>query len=109
SVEQLALPFESDYRNYLSQMLAFRLLDLSSHGDLLITSRPPSHLLQHPRKVVWFIHHLRGAYDLWGTQYQEIPSNPEGLQCRESIIQADNIALRESAKVFANSREVKAR
>jgi glycosyltransferase involved in cell wall biosynthesis len=90
-------------------MLAFRLLDLGEQADRLITVRPPSHLLRHPRKVVWFIHHLRTAYDLWGTTYQEIPNTPEGLTCKDAIVQADSIALREASRLYANSREVQRR
>jgi len=62
-VEVLKIPFVSSYRELPSQMLALRLLDITQHGDRLIAIRPPAHLLRHPNKVIWFIHHHRGAYD----------------------------------------------
>lgn len=107
--EVLKLPFHSHYPEMLEQMLALRLLDLSDYADLLITIRTPSYLIKHPNKVVWFIHHHRGAYDLWGTVYQDIPDTCEGRALREAIIQADNVALRECKKIFTNSKVVSTR
>jgi glycosyltransferase involved in cell wall biosynthesis len=70
----------------------------------LIAIRPPSYLLRHPSKVVWFIHHHRGAYDLWGTPYQDIPNSPEGRAVRDAIIAADSLGLGEAQAIYANSR-----
>jgi glycosyltransferase involved in cell wall biosynthesis len=100
------IPFHSYPPEMLEQMLAIRLLDLTDYADLLITIRTPSYMLKHPNKVAWFIHHHRGAYDLWGTPYQDIPDTPEGLRLRRSIMQADNVALRECRKIFTNSKVV---
>jgi len=105
-VEVLEFPFSFHYEEILEQMLAFRLLDLSQYGDRLIAVRTPSYLLQHPHKTVWFIHHYRSAYDLWRTQYCDIPKTPEGLRYRSAIMSADNAALREATRVFANSQVV---
>jgi glycosyltransferase involved in cell wall biosynthesis len=102
-VELLEFPFDSRGEDLLAQMLAFRLTDLSQHGDILVAIRPPSYLLRHPNKVIWFIHHLRGAYDLWGTRYQDLPSSPEGLRLREAIMRADNFAFSEARKIYCNS------
>lgn len=106
TVEKMLFPFSSKWDELLDQMLAFRLMDLSQHGDRLITVRFPSYLLQHPNKTVWFIHHHRGAYDLWGTEYQDIPMTPEGVRVRDSIRNADAAALAECRPVFANSEVV---
>jgi len=108
-VEILRFPFSEDYAEVLHQLLALRLFDLSQDCDRLITIRTPSHLLKHPNKIAWFIHHYRGAYDLWGTKYQYIPNTPEGMACREAIIAADNVGLREAARVFCNSGVVRDR
>ncbi len=105
-VEVLQFPFSSNYKDLMEQMLAFRLLDLSQHGDRLITVRFPSYLLRHPNKVVWFIHHHRGAYDLWGTQYQDIPMTPEGVGYRDAVRSADAAGLTECQHVFSNSQVV---
>jgi glycosyltransferase involved in cell wall biosynthesis len=108
-VETLLLPFSPDHTKMLDQMLAIRLLDVSAHGDYLIAVRPPSYLLSHPRKILWFIHHHRTAYDLWGTKYQDIPDTPEGRTYRDSIMHADNVAFQEAERVFCNSGVVAAR
>lgn len=100
----LKLPFHSYPPEMMEQMLALRLLDLSDYADLLIAIRTPSYIISHPNKVVWFIHHHRGAYDLWGTPYQDIPSTQEGFKIREAIIRTDNIYLREAKKIFTNSK-----
>jgi glycosyltransferase involved in cell wall biosynthesis len=105
-VEVLKFPFSSQHDELLEQMMALRLLDLTEHGDRLITIRFPSYLLRHPKKVVWFIHHHRGAYDLWGTRYQDIPLTPEGSRIRDAIISADGVGLGECHRVFANSKVV---
>lgn len=108
-VETLRIPFDSHYPELLDQMLALRLFDVSAHGDRLIAIRTPSYLLQHPAKVLWFIHHHRGAYDLWGTPYQDIPDTPGGRRIREAIINADNLAFGEARAVFTNSGVVRDR
>jgi glycosyltransferase involved in cell wall biosynthesis len=107
-VEILRFPLSERYGELLDQLLAFRLMDLTQHGDRLIAIRTPAHLLKHPNKVVWFIHHFRGAYDLWGTKYQGIPNTPEGVAYRDAIVAADNVGLRE-AKLFCNSGVVRDR
>src|SRR5947209_7136005 len=94
NVETLWLPFDDTPDTILAQLLSYRLLDLSAQADRLIAIRTPSHMLRHPRKVIWFIHHYRGAYDLWGTRYQSIPQTPEGrseehtseLQSRQYLV-----------------------
>jgi len=105
-VDVLKLPFSSKGPEMLEQMLALRLIDVSQHGDRLIAIRTPSYLLRHPNKVLWFIHHHRGAYDLWGTKYQDLPNTPEGIRYRDSIINADNRAFSEARAIFCNSQVV---
>jgi len=107
--EVIKIPFWSYPPEMLEQMLALRLLDLSTHADVLIAIRTPSYLVRHPNKVVWFIHHHRGAYDLWGTPYQDIPGTPEGVKLREAIVRADDVSLREAKKIYTNSRVVSGR
>ena len=107
--EVLSIPFSSQYSEILEQMTAMRLLDVSAAADRLIAIRFPSYLLQHPNKVVWFIHHHRSAYDLWGTSYQDIPNTPEGVCIRNSIHRADDLGLREAKGCFCNSQVMAAR
>jgi glycosyltransferase involved in cell wall biosynthesis len=105
-VETLRLPFRPSYPEMLDQMLALRLFDLSNAGDRLIAIRTPSYLLRHPHKVLWFIHHHRGAYDFWGTPYGDLPDTVEGRRYRDAIRSADMAAFAEARAIFANSRVV---
>lgn len=105
-VDTIDIPFVSAWDEMLDQMLAIRMMDVSASSDILIAIRTPSYLLRHPNKRLWFIHHHRGAYDLWGTQWQDIPSTPEGLAVRDAIIAADNQYLPEARRIFTNSQVV---
>lgn len=105
-VDTIELPFLSAWDTMLEQMLAIRLIDVSEAADVLVAIRTPSYLLRHPNKRLWFIHHHRGAYDLWDTPYQDIPSTPEGMAAREAIVAADNLYLREAQRIFTNSQIV---
>jgi glycosyltransferase involved in cell wall biosynthesis len=105
-VDTIDIPFVSAWDEMLEQMLAIRMMDVSASSDVLIAIRTPSYLLRHPNKRLWFIHHHRGAYDLWGTQWQDIPSTPEGLAVRDAIIAADNQYLPEARRIFTNSQVV---
>jgi glycosyltransferase involved in cell wall biosynthesis len=105
-VDTVRIPFWSLAADMPAQMLAVRLLDIAQDADRLITIRTPSYLLRHPNKVVWFIHHHRPAYDLWGTRYQDPPNTPEGLRLREALIHADQVSLAEATQIYTNSRVV---
>ena len=108
-VETIELPFRSDPETLLDQMTAYRLFDVSAAGDLLIAIRTPSQLLDHPNKVLWFIHHERMAYDLWGTRFHAFPPTRDSPRIRDAVVTADNQALRSARHVFTNSRVVKRR
>jgi glycosyltransferase involved in cell wall biosynthesis len=90
----------------LPQMASIRLMKLDDYFERVITIRPPAHMVRHPRKVVWFIHHLRMFYDLWQTPYCPVRDDASGRAMRSAIMSADNVALREAHKVFTNSQVV---
>lgn len=101
--EYVAIPFWSEPSVMVEQMAALRLTDLSV-ADRLICLRTPSYLLPHPDKVVWFMHHHRGSYDLWDTPYAEVPDNPRQRAFRQAIMHADTVGLGEARRIYANSR-----
>jgi glycosyltransferase involved in cell wall biosynthesis len=105
-VEIIYLPFEGGRTTLFDEMLAYRLVDLSETCDQIITFRPPSHLVPHARKVCWFIHHLRGWYDLWETRYRAAPDTPYWRATREALMHADRTSLAEAQRLFVNSRVV---
>lgn len=102
-VELYRIPFHSEPRTMAEQMVGLRLVDLAGTCDRLVAIRTPSHLVRHPDKAVWFIHHHRPAYDLWDTPLRDVADNAEGRERRRMLVQADNVSLRESAGLFANS------
>jgi glycosyltransferase involved in cell wall biosynthesis len=104
-VEVVLIPTTEDPQSVLIQMAAMRSMDLSAF-DRVITFRPPSHVVQHPNKVAWFIHHFRVFYDLWGTDYCGMPDNAPFRALRAEIVAADTQALSEARKVFSNSKVV---
>src|SRR5579863_10120029 len=107
-VERLYLPFEDRPDKLLEQIAAFRMMDLTDAGDLLIAIRPPAHVLRHPRKVLWFIHHIRVFYDLWGEPFAP-PATAANDAVRRALVALDNVAFGEAERVFTNSRRVSER
>lgn len=103
TTEIVSLPVWETWDQLPAQLLAFRLIDIHASADRLIAIRTPSHLLRHPSKVVWFLHHHRGAYDLWGTEYQDIPDTTEGRLVRSLVMKSDDLAFAEAQAIFANS------
>ena len=106
-VERVYLPFSDDPKDLLWQMTAFRSVKID-RADRVICFRPPAHLLQHPNKVLWFIHHLRGFYDLWNTDGAPLPTRYYKA-LRRAIFQADGIALKEARAIYTNSGVVQKR
>jgi len=105
AAERILLPFSGEPATTFSQMAAYRLIDLSESLDRIVTIRPPAHVLCHPQKRVWFIHHLRQYYDLWDTEYR--PTDAADLEAvRANLFRADTSALREARSVHTNSRRV---
>jgi glycosyltransferase involved in cell wall biosynthesis len=108
-VERFYLPFVERPDDLFEQIAAFRLIDLSDACDRLIAFRPPAYVLQHPNKVLWFIHHIRSLYDLWGGPYGFVQDDPSGRAIRQTMMDLDTNALREAKKIFTNSKVVAAR
>ena len=103
--ERLWLPFEDRPDKLLEQIAAFRLMDLTEAGDRLVAFRPPAHALRHPHKIVWFIHHIRAFYDLWGGEYAP-PPTPALDAVRQALVELDTATLGEAQAIFTNSRAV---
>ena len=90
-----------------AQMAAYRLIDLTESCDRLIAFRaPPFPVLRHPCKILWFIHHFRGYYDLWNTEYCPVPDSVTGRAVRDTVFAADTATLCEARHIFTNSRTV---
>ena len=110
----IRIPFKWEPpQKILEHILLNRLIRINQpvyriEADRLIALKFPAYYIPHPNKVLWLLHQFRQAYDLWGTEYG-MAQTPENLQIRESIIQADNLYLREAKRIFTNSRVVSQR
>jgi glycosyltransferase involved in cell wall biosynthesis len=108
-VERVYLPEVDSPEILFRQMAAFRFVDLSA-ADRIVCFRPQAHLIPHPHKIVWFIHHLRAFYDLWDRpEYRGFPDDATHRGIRDALHAADTAALREARHVFSNSRVVSER
>jgi glycosyltransferase involved in cell wall biosynthesis len=105
-VAVVILPTTDETDHILQQMAAFRMMRLDHHFDRVVTFRPPSHMVEHPHKIVWFIHHIRVFYDLWDSPYRGMPDLAPYRALRAQVMQADTAALQSAARVFTNSRVV---
>jgi glycosyltransferase involved in cell wall biosynthesis len=104
-VERFYLPFIDTPEDLLSQAAAFRLMKLTDACDRVIAFRPPAYVIDHPNKVLWFIHHIRAFYDLWGGPHG-FPDTAQNRAVRKQLIALDNQTIGEAKKVFTNSQVV---
>ncbi len=108
-VNTVYLPHVDSPDTILSQMTAYRLMELQDACDKVICFRPPSHLIQHSNKVLWFIHHIRVFYDMWDSPYRWFSDNDKYKQTRNILHNADTMALKEAKQIFTNSGVVSKR
>jgi len=92
------------------QALAWRLIDVTeSNGakiDLIITTKFPTFLAEHSRKVAWVFHQHREVYDLFGSEYCSFTDTREHNEIKATIHSLDSKALSECRDRFTISRTV---
>ena len=110
----VSLPFKwYPPREIIRSALAWRMLDVTeSNGkqvDMVIGMKFPAYVVEHPRKVLWVIHQYRSAYDMAGTDYDDLASYGDGVRTRMFVKNADEKFIPRAVKVYANSQNVAAR
>lgn len=110
----VALPFKwYPPREVIRSALAWRMLDLTEANgksvDMVIGMKFPAYLVEHPRKVLWVIHQYRSAYDMAGTDYDDLAAYEDGTSTRMFVKHADEQFIPRALKVYANSQNVAAR
>ena len=105
-VEHIYLPQVDAPEILFTQMMAYRWIDLTESADRIICFRPPAHLIPHPNKILWFIHHVRVFYDLWDSEYRWFPDDSRNRTLRRALHKTDTAALSEAKRIFTNSRVV---
>jgi glycosyltransferase involved in cell wall biosynthesis len=113
-VEVVEIPFRGvPVDAIVRQALVWRLLEVrEANGipvDLVISTKFPSYLVRHARKVAWLFHQHREAYDLFGTPWSLLRDEPGDQKVREAIRTMDTAALSECRAVFTISKNVSAR
>jgi len=108
-VDIVSIPFRHyPVEEILKGHLVWRLLDLTeSDGqkvDMVIATKFPSYLVQHPNKVTWLVHQFRQAYDFVGSELSPFPNEEDSLL--RAIRRLDTLALSESRRLFTISSNV---
>lgn len=110
----VSLPFSALPKvNIIRNMTLWRALELNSFAgrnvDLVICTKFPTYLLNHPNKVLWLIHQHRQVYELYGTRFGDFEADEEDEAIRRMIIQADRCSLKECIRRYTISSNVSRR
>src|SRR2546423_6903891 len=113
-VDVVSLPFKwYPPREIIRSALAWRMLDVTEANgkpvDMVIGMKFPAYLVEHPRKVLWVIHQYRSAYDMAGTDYDDLAGYADGTSTRMFVKRTDETFIPRALKVYANSQNVAAR
>ncbi len=111
TVDIVSLPFNAQPKSALvSQMALWRSLDLSSFAgkkvDMVIGTKFPSYLVEHPCKVTWLIHQHRQLYELYDSRFGDFDATPEDEALRRMVFKADEQSLSECKMRFTISDNV---
>lgn len=112
--EIVTMPFiDSPLHMIENHLMAARLMDINyswaGRLDLCIGLKFPAYCIPHSNKVNWILHQHRAAYDLFDTDFSNLKNNPEGIQMRKIIYNADNQYLLESKRNYTIAGNVSSR
>ena len=110
----VSIPFQEEPRDRLmAQAAIWRLVDLTSAQgrpvDIVIATKFPTYLVQHPRKVTWLAHQHRAAYELCGTVYSNFRHDERDVGLRDRLIRMDTEALGACVGRFTIAKRVSER
>jgi glycosyltransferase involved in cell wall biosynthesis len=98
--ELVRLPFSWDPPEHIADSMLAASLTRVAEVDRVIALKFPAYLVPHDNMVVWLLHQFRQFYDLW---------DPAGAHdttttsVRDMVLRADDAALGQARKIFANS------
>jgi hypothetical protein len=80
--------------------------DLSAY-DIVVSTKSPTFMAQHPHHVCWLLHQIRVFYDRFDDEYGNLPERElaEKRRQRDTIRELDTIAFRNIKKIFTNGHE----
>src|SRR5664279_5484843 len=85
-------------------------LNLSAY-DLVISTKNPTFMVQHPNHVCWLLHQIRVFYDRFDDECGKLDKAQlaEKRGQRETIQQLDNLAFQAVRRIFTNGYETAGR
>jgi glycosyltransferase involved in cell wall biosynthesis len=110
----VSIPFNTwPNERILTSGMMWRLVDLAPNtgmeADLVVATKFPSYLIEHPNKVVWLVHQFRQAYELDGTEFGQLTRSRADRAVRDRIEEIDRASLGGARKLFATSKNVAGR
>ncbi len=81
-------------------------LDLAGY-ELVVSTKTPTYLAQHPNHVCWLLHQMRVFYDRFDDEYGSLPAAAlaEHKAQREIVQKLDKLAFSRVRKIFTNGQE----
>jgi len=97
---------ETRWESILQAYLDCYDLDVSGY-DLVVSTKAPTYLAQHPNHICWLLHQIRVFYDRFEDEYGSLPAaaQVERRRQRGVIHRLDNLAFPRLRKIFTNGRE----
>jgi glycosyltransferase involved in cell wall biosynthesis len=97
---------ESRWETVLQGHLDCYDLDLADY-ELVVSTKSPTYLAQHPNHICWLLHQMRVFYDRFDDEYGSLPAPAlaERSAQREVIHQLDKLAFSRVRKIFTNGQE----
>ena len=101
---------EATWDDVLRSYLDCYELDLSAY-DLVISTKNPTFMVQHPNHVCWLLHQIRVFYDRFDDEYGNLGEVQlrEKLEQRRMIAELDTLAFRGVRKIFSIGHETSRR
>lgn len=113
--ELVSVPFKwYPHESLLDSYLMWRLADLTETNgekiDLLLATKAPTYMVQHPNKVLWLMHQHRVAYDLKdNAPLSGLNTVPGGRDVIKKLEKMDHLGISEARAVYSISQTVSAR
>ena len=81
-------------------------LDVSGF-DVVVSTKNPTYMVQHPHHVCWLLHQMRVFYDRFDDEYGSLPAPilEERKQQRDAIHRLDTLGFRQVRRIFTNGKE----
>ena len=75
--------------------------------DVVVSTKNPTYMVQHPRHVCWLLHQMRVFYDRFSDEYGGLPADALAVkrQQRDVIHRLDNLAFQQVRHIFTNGSE----